>query len=114
DKADAYRMLGMVHRAMDQLDFAERQLLRARGLAQQMQSVLGTAEASRELALLYRQLGRNTEALGALNAAYRLFRQLEARTELVDVARKISDLEGTDLQVVQEWGASLESADRHT
>jgi putative nucleotidyltransferase with HDIG domain len=114
DKADAYRMLGMVHRAMDQLDFAERQLLRARGLAQQMESVLGTAEASRELALLYRQLGRNMEALGALNAAYRLFRQLEARAELVDVGRKISDLEGTYLQVVQEWGESLESADSYT
>ena len=114
DKADAYRMLGTVHRATGQLESAERHLLRARGLAAEMQSVLGGAEANRELALLYQQLGRNRDALGALSASYQLFRQLDARTELVDVGRKIGDLEGTYLRVVHEWGESLESVDSYT
>jgi putative nucleotidyltransferase with HDIG domain len=114
DKADAYRMLGTVHRVTGQLESAERHLLRARGLATEMQSVLGGAETNRELALLYQQLGRNMEALAALNASYQLFRRLEARTELVDVSRKIGDLEGTYLRIVHEWGESLESADSYT
>jgi putative nucleotidyltransferase with HDIG domain len=54
------------------------------------------------------------EALAALNASYQLFRRLEARTELVDVSRKIGDLEGTYLRIVHEWGESLESADSYT
>jgi putative nucleotidyltransferase with HDIG domain len=114
DKADAYRMLGAVHRTTDQLDSAERHLLRARDLAAEMHSVLGGAESNRELALLYQQLGRNREALTALNASYQLFRQLEARSDLVDVGRKIGDLEGTYLRVVHQWGESLESADSYT
>ena len=114
DKADAYRMLGAVHRVTGQLESAERNLLRARGLADEMQSVLGGAETNRELALLYQQLGRNRDALHALNLSYQLFRRLNARTELVDVGRKIGDLEGTYLRVVHEWGQSLESADSYT
>jgi len=114
DKADAYRMLGAVQRAAGQLDSAERHLLRARNLAAEMQSVLGGAEANRELALLYQQLRRNRDALGALNESYQLFRRLEARTEVVDVDQKIRDLEGTYLRIVLEWGESLESADSYT
>jgi putative nucleotidyltransferase with HDIG domain len=114
DKVDAYRVLGTVHRVTGRLEAAEGHLLQARGLAIEMQSVLGGAEANRELALLYQQLGRNMDALGALSASYQLFRRLEARTELVDVGRKIADLEGTYLRVVHEWGQSLESADSYT
>jgi putative nucleotidyltransferase with HDIG domain len=114
DKADAYRMLGTVHRVTGQLESAELNLLQARDLADEMQSVLGGAETNRELALLYQQLGRNMDALGALNTSYQLFRRLEARTELVDVGRKIGDLEGTYLRIVREWGQSLESADSYT
>jgi putative nucleotidyltransferase with HDIG domain len=114
DKADAYRMLGTVHRVTGQLESAERHLLRARGLADEMQSVLGGAETNRELALLYQTLDRNRDALNALNLSYQLFRRLNARTELVDVGRKISDLEGTYLGIVHQWGESLESADSYT
>jgi putative nucleotidyltransferase with HDIG domain len=114
DKVDAYRVLGTVHRVTGRLASAEGHLLQARSLAGEVKSVLGGAEANRELALLYQQLGRNMDALGALNASYQLFRRLEARTELVDVGRKIADLEGTYLRVVHEWGQSLESADSYT
>jgi putative nucleotidyltransferase with HDIG domain len=114
DKADAYRMLGTVHRATGRLESAEGHLLRARALADEMQSVLGGAETNRELALLYQALGRNMDALNALNLSHQLFRRLNARIELVDVGRKIGDLEGTYLAVVHQWGESLESADSYT
>ncbi len=88
DKVDAYRVLGTVHRVTGRLEAAEEHLIQARGLALEMQFVLGGAEANRELALLYQQLGRNMESLGALSASYQLFRRLEARTELVDVGAR--------------------------
>jgi putative nucleotidyltransferase with HDIG domain len=114
DKADAYRMLGVVYRGLGQMDVAERHLDRSGALATEAGSVLSQAEASRELALLYQELGRNLESLRALNTAYRLFRQLNARTELIDVGGKIADLEGAYMRVVHEWGQSLESADAYT
>jgi putative nucleotidyltransferase with HDIG domain len=114
DKADAYRMLGVVYRGLGQMDVAERHLDRSGALATEAGSVLSQAEATRELALLYQELGRNLESLRALNTAYRLFRQLNARTELIDVGGKIADLEGAYMRVVHEWGQSLESADAYT
>jgi len=114
DKADAYRMLGVVYRGLGQLDVAERHLDRSSALATEAGSVLSQAESSRELALLYQQVGRNLDSLRSLNTAYRLFRQLNARTELVDVGGKIADLEGAYLRVVHQWGQSLESADSYT
>jgi putative nucleotidyltransferase with HDIG domain len=114
DKADAYRMLGVVYRGLGQLDVSERHLDRSSALATEAGSVLSQAEASRELALLYQQLGRNLESLRALNTAYRLFRQLHARAELIDIGGKIADLEGAYMRVVHQWGQSLESADAYT
>src|SRR5204863_24481 len=58
--------------------------------------------------------GRNQEALRLLNAAYRRFRRLDARVDLVHVGGKMAELEATFLAVVREWGQSLESSDRST
>jgi putative nucleotidyltransferase with HDIG domain len=66
------------------------------------------------LALLYRDLGRNQEALRLLNAAHRLFARLDARRDLVHVDGKMAELEDAYLEVVREWGQSIESSDRYT
>ena len=114
DKADAYRVLGVVYRETGRPVLAEARLRAAVDLAAETGSVLGQAESSRELGRLYRGLGRNQEALTRLNAAHRLFHQLDARLDLVDVSAKVSDLEGTFLAVVRDWGQSIESADSYT
>src|SRR5207249_698508 len=98
--AIAYHNLGMVS--------ADRERFDAAG------SVLNEAEASRELALLYQAMGRNQDALRLLNVAYRLFRRLDARVDLVHVGGKVAELEGTYLAVVREWGQSIESSDGYT
>jgi len=77
-------------------------------------SILGEAEATRELALLSQVMGRNQEALTLLTAAHRLFRRLDARVDLVHVAGKVASLEATYLEVVREWGESIESSDSYT
>ena len=114
DKADAYKILGMVYRETGKPALAESRLRAAIDLAIGTNTVLSEAEASRELALLYQEMGRNQDALGLLNAAYRLFGRIDARVELVDVASKVAGLESTYFKVVRDWGQSIESADSYT
>jgi putative nucleotidyltransferase with HDIG domain len=59
-------------------------------------------------------MGRNQETLKLLNAAHRLFGRLNARRDLVDVAAKTAHLEGIYLEVVRQWGSSIESSDTYT
>ena len=114
DKAGAYRVLGVVYRETGKPELAEARLRAAVELAAEAGSPLVEAESTRELALLYQSLNRNRDALGALNAAHRLFGQLDARRDLVDVAGKRAMLEGVYLAVVREWGQGIESADSYT
>ncbi|HEV8401366.1 MAG TPA: tetratricopeptide repeat protein [Gemmatimonadales bacterium] len=113
-KADAYRVIGMVYRETGRPALAESRLKSAIDFANAAGSVLGEAEACRELAILHQAMGRNEEALRMLNVAYRLFRRLDARLELVHVGGKMAELEGTYLALVREWGRSLESTDNYT
>src|SRR5437660_1279439 len=114
DKADAYRVLGMVFRETGRPALAEARLRSAIELALSAGAVLHQAEASRELALLHQAMGRNQEALTLLNGAHRLFGRLDARREQVHVDGKMAELEATYLAVVREWGQSIESADPYT
>jgi len=114
DKADAYKVIGRVYRETGRWTLAEFRLKCAVDLAVSNGSVLSEAEASRELALLYQAMGRNQDALSLLNAAHRLFRRLDARVDLVDVAGKVSRLEETYFAVVRDWGQSIESSDSYT
>src|SRR2546430_1509241 len=114
DKADAYRVLGMVFRETGRPALAEARLRSAIELAVSAGALLNEAEASRELALLHQAMGRNQEALTLLNAAHRLFGRLDARREQVHVDGKMAELEATYLAVVREWGQSIESADPYT
>jgi putative nucleotidyltransferase with HDIG domain len=114
DKSDAYRLIGMVFRDTGRPALADERLRAAAMIAVDTGWVLGQAEASRELARLYQETGRNQEALTLLNTAHGLFNRLDARVDLVDVARKMAQLEGAYLAVVRDWGQSIESADRYT
>src|SRR3989449_2634366 len=113
-KADAYRVIGMVYRETGRAVLAESRLRSAIDLAVAADAVLGEAEASRELALLYQAMGRNQDALHLLNTASRLFQRLDARVDLVDVGGKMAELKGAYLAVVRAWGESIESSDSYT
>jgi putative nucleotidyltransferase with HDIG domain len=113
-RADAYRVIGMVYRETGRPALAESRLRSAIDLAVAAGSVLNEAEACRELAVLFQAMGRNQDALELLGKAYRLFRRLDARTDLVHVGGKVAALESTYLAVVQSWGRSIESSDSFT
>jgi putative nucleotidyltransferase with HDIG domain len=114
DKTDAYRVIGRVYRETGRYALAEARLRSAVELAVSTGSILSEAEASRELAILYQNMGRNQEALRLLNAAHRLFGRLDARVDLVDVSTKVVRLEETYFAVVRNWGQSIESSDSYT
>jgi putative nucleotidyltransferase with HDIG domain len=114
DKADAYKVIGIVYRETGRTALAESRLRSAIELSVSTGSVLSEAEASRELALLYQAMSRNQEALRLLNTAHRLFGRLDARVDLVDVSTKVLKLQETYFAVVRDWGQSIESSDSYT
>ncbi|HEX4683766.1 MAG TPA: diguanylate cyclase [Gemmatimonadaceae bacterium] len=72
------------------------------------------AEATRELAELYRRQGRNREALQCLARAHRLFSKIRARRDVADIERRNARLESEFLELVQRWGDSIEAKDNYT
>ena len=113
-KAEAYKVLGIIYRETGRTVLAEARLRTALEIAAQSGNTLAEAESSRELARLYQEQGRNQEALRLLNAAHQLFRRLDARIDLVDIATKRTELESVYLDTVRKWGQSIESADTYT
>src|SRR5437867_2404423 len=107
----AYHNLGMVSADRGWLNAADCYFRESRALAG---AVLGEAEASRELALLYQAMARNQEALRLLNTASRLFQRLDARVDLIHVGGKLAELKEAYLAVVRAWGQSIESSDSYT
>lgn len=114
NKSNAYCTLGIIYREMGRSVLSEARLRDAIDLAVKEGSALEEAEASRELAQLFVQLGRNQDALRLMNTSHRLFGRLDARVDLVDVAGKMAHLEQAYLGVVRRWGQSIESADSYT
>jgi len=113
-KAAVYRFLGMIDRETGAPALAEGHLRLSIELSADGRHPLHEAEATRELAILYQQIGRKLEALDQLNSAHRLFGRLAARVDRVDVARKKTLIERSFLQMVRDWGQSIESMDAYT
>ena len=105
---------GVVTRELGDHDLAEQYLTDARAVAEQRQDLLLLAECLKESAELHRRQGRNRDTLQCLNRAHRLFSQLRARRELVDVGRRMHGLESDFLDVVRRWGESIECKDQYT
>src|SRR5262249_40413465 len=80
-------------------------------LASAAKAPLAEAEALHELALVHLGSGRNSAALRALTAAYRLFHGMGARTEQLYVGSKVAALKGADVNVVREWVRCMERND---
>ena len=113
-KADAYKFLGILYREMGKPMLAEARLKTALDIATEAGATLAQAETTRELAVLYQGMARNQDTLKLLTTSHRLFSRLNARRDLVDVSSKTAQLESIYLQIVREWGASIESSDTYT
>ena len=111
---ETYKHLGVAVRELGDMMEAERCFHQALKLAERRHDLLLKAETLRELASVYQQTRRNRETLLALNEAHAIFARLTARRELSDVDGRVERLEQEFLAIVQQWGSSIESADRYT
>jgi tetratricopeptide (TPR) repeat protein len=76
------RVLGQVHRARQELIQAERELKESLRILEELNSLYGTGQTLYQLALLYREQGRRSEAAVALTRATAIFQELGARLDL--------------------------------
>lgn len=113
-EAELLKQLGVVARETGNLDVAERHFERADLIARARQNVLLQAEVARERSELLTRQGRFRETVQNLNRAHRLFAQLRAQQDLRDIDRRTLRVEGTFLDVVRQWGESIESKDAYT
>jgi putative nucleotidyltransferase with HDIG domain len=111
---EAYRVYGAIFRASGKLQLADAHLEAVAELAEASDYLLLQAEALMEHALVFLDLGRNIDALRALNRAHFLFTELRARRELLDVEQRLDALERNYLVIVRAWGESIESKDLYT
>jgi tetratricopeptide (TPR) repeat protein len=91
-RAEACRVIGQVLRDTRRPVQAEERLRAAVALSAGDGWLLGQAEAARELARLHQRAGQDEEALSLLGVAQLLFRRLDARLEVEDVAQRMAEL----------------------
>lgn len=93
DKADAYRVLGVVYHAMGRSTLAEARFKSAIRLARQVGAVLEEGEALRELGRCYGDQGRVQDAVLVLERSLRSFTHLDARIDMADVQSRLETLQ---------------------
>ena len=112
--AEIYKHCGVIARELGRPEEAEGFLRDAFDSAMSREDLLLAGETAREQAELYSAMRRNCDALQALNTSHRLFVRVRAQRDLADVRQRIQRLERRFLDVVRQWGQSIESKDRYT
>lgn len=112
--AEVSRHLGVIARETGDWRTAARNLGRAARIAKERGDLLLGAETAREQARLHWARHEHRETLQALNRAHRLFSRLQARRDLAEVDGQLAGLESMFLNLVAQWGDSIESADHYT
>ena len=112
--ADIMLSCGMSHLQLGNVDVALGFLDRAAELSRKREDPKLIADVVLEQALALRSIGRNRETLLRLNEARRLFERLRARRDLANVGERLAELEAAFLQIVKDWGESIESKDAYT
>jgi putative nucleotidyltransferase with HDIG domain len=112
--AETHKWYGVIYRDMARGELAETHLRSAVEIARECDDRLLEAEALAEWAVGHLAVHRNAEALQCLNGAHRIFEEMHARRELLDLDRRLDQLEETYLRVVRDWADSIESKDRYT
>jgi putative nucleotidyltransferase with HDIG domain len=111
---ETYKYYGVLYREMGKQALADAHFGASIELATLAEDRLLEAEAQSEWALVDLAAGRNPEALGRLNRSHKLFDELRAGADLLDIEGRLDKLEETYLRVVAQWAESIESKDRYT
>jgi response regulator RpfG family c-di-GMP phosphodiesterase len=107
--AEVHKMYGMLYRETGKPQVAQVQLNLALKLARSCDVPLLEAETQSERARLFINQRRVNEALNALNRAHKLFQELDARREILDLRRRLERLETTYLEAIELWAQDAPS-----
>jgi putative nucleotidyltransferase with HDIG domain len=105
---------GMAHERLGNPEVALGFLDRAAEVGRKREEPKVLADVILEQARALRAIGRNRDTLVRLNEARQLFEGLRARRDLANVGERFAELEAAFLQIVREWGESIESKDAYT
>lgn len=111
---EVQKILGAIALAKQDIASAELHFARAESIADKREDLLLKAQIARERAEMYRGQGRTRELLQSLNGAHQLFTQLRANQAMAAVTALIRRLERDVLDVVRQWGESIEEKDSYT
>jgi HD-GYP domain-containing protein (c-di-GMP phosphodiesterase class II) len=103
---EVHKCYGVLHRDTGRLQVAHVQLALALELARRCDNPLLEAETESERARVYLAEREHKLALVSLNRAYKLFCDLEARREILDLRRRLDRLEEPYMQAIELWSQS--------
>jgi putative nucleotidyltransferase with HDIG domain len=101
--ANVHRTYGVLHRETGRPQVADMQLALALRLARSCDNKLSEAETENERARLFLADNRFRLALKSLNQAYKLFCELDARREILDLKRRLERMEEPYMHALQLW-----------
>lgn len=105
---------GIIFRESGDPQRSEYHLARAARIAEESGDLLLGGEANRELAELYRTLGKSPQVLASLNRAHGMFAELRARRQLADLDRRTAEFRNLFVTAASQWSESIEAADLYT
>ena len=108
--AEAYKFYGILYRETGRPDQSDTHFALSLGMAEACQNRLLQAETQMEWALLHLEEERKQEGVLYLNRALKLFRDLKASREVLDIERRLTRLRELYLPAVQGWGSHVTEA----
>ena len=111
---EAYKFYGVLYREMKRPGLGVAHFAQAVEAALESEDRLLEAETQFEWALLELSSGDNRAALHRLNRAHKLFSELHASAELVDLDARLDRLEQSYMRVMRKWAESIEAKDEYT
>jgi putative nucleotidyltransferase with HDIG domain len=108
--AEAYKFHGIVYRETGRPEQADTHFALSLGMAETCEDRLLQAETQLEWAMLHLEEERKQEGILYMNRSLRLFRELKARREVLDIERRLERLKEMYLPAVQGWGAGRTEA----
>ena len=105
--AEAYKFYGVLYRETGRPEQADTHFALSLGMAEACQNLLLQAEAQMEWALLHLEEERKQEGILYLNRSLKLFQDLKAKREVLDIEKRLERLKELYLPAVKAWGADL-------
>jgi putative nucleotidyltransferase with HDIG domain len=105
--AEAYKFQGILYRETGKPEQSDTHFALSLGMAEACQDRLLQAETQMEWALLHLEEERKQEGILYLNRSLKLFQEMKARREVLDIEKRLERLKELYLPAVKAWGADL-------